>query len=396
MRSTKLVQTQKSLEQVEKIANGTMGRAEEVERRLVSLDGRATALEEIDQKIATLLSTVQSAQQAADDVAGPNSALEQHRRAVEALCAETTGAQSDLETLRHDRRSLDDLRQQVRETQSDLKQSLTQAANLKNDVEQVRSAAALLSDEYTRMRDLSRDTRGDSEAAMQSVAELETRLAPLAQLHDLTKNTEERLTAVNALSEHVAHKIKALESQKHAVDRAVVEANRLNELVWAMDEKIAKLNDGHAQLAKTEEQLARIEKLAGDTTTQVEAATKVKEGWSREIARIEKDGRAMGESIRSHVERLSVEKKDLEAFDQRLRVCRRQWAARRSAWMRSPPGTSGWRSSAPASNRSTNDSATCLRWATRSNRSTAPWRACTRVCSRSMCCRPAPNLSLPA
>ena len=117
---------------------------------------------------------------------------------------------------------MDDLRQQVRETQSDLKHSLAQTAHLKNDVEQVRAAAAILSDEYTQMRDMSRGTRDDSEAAMQSVAELEKRLEPLAQLHELTKNTEERLTAVNALSEHVTHKIKALESQKHTIDHAVV------------------------------------------------------------------------------------------------------------------------------------------------------------------------------
>src|ERR671919_2805655 len=67
MRSTKLPQTQKALEQIEKIANQVMGRANEVEGRLVSLDGRAKALEEIDLRIATLLSTVQKAQQAADE-----------------------------------------------------------------------------------------------------------------------------------------------------------------------------------------------------------------------------------------------------------------------------------------------------------------------------------------
>ena len=35
-------------------------------------------------------------------------------------------------------------------------------------------------------------------------------MGPLAQLHELSKNTEERLASLNALSEHVTHKAKAL------------------------------------------------------------------------------------------------------------------------------------------------------------------------------------------
>ncbi len=73
------------------------------------------------------------------------------------------------------------------------------------------------------------------------------------QLQELSKTTEEKLTSLNALAEHVTQKAKALEGQKHTIDRAVVEANRLNEMVWSMDVQIGKLNEGLKQAARGEE-----------------------------------------------------------------------------------------------------------------------------------------------
>ena len=102
-------------------------------------------------------------------------------------------------------------------------------------------------------------------AATEKVKEIEKKLGPLVQLQELSKNTEERLASLNALAEHVSQKAKALEAQKHAVERAVVEANRLNEMVWAMDVQIAKLNEGSKQVARAEDTVARMEKLAQET-----------------------------------------------------------------------------------------------------------------------------------
>src|SRR5688572_30880485 len=57
MRASKLSQTQKTLEQIEKTAAGTMGRGDEVGRRLTSLDERTKAMEDVDKKIKTLRET---------------------------------------------------------------------------------------------------------------------------------------------------------------------------------------------------------------------------------------------------------------------------------------------------------------------------------------------------
>ena len=119
------------------------------------------------------------------------------------------------------------------------------------------------------------------------------------QLQELSKNTEERLASLNALAEHVSQKAKALEAQKHAVERAVVEANRLNEMVWAMDVQIDKLNEGSKQVARAEDTVARMEKLAQETTAQLSAATTAREEFAREFARLDKDSRALSEYLKT-------------------------------------------------------------------------------------------------
>lgn len=53
MRSSKLAQTSKTLEQAEKATAGTMGKVDELGRRLTSLDERTKAMEDVDKNIKT-------------------------------------------------------------------------------------------------------------------------------------------------------------------------------------------------------------------------------------------------------------------------------------------------------------------------------------------------------
>jgi chromosome segregation ATPase len=155
-------------------------------------------------------------------------------------------------------------------------------------------------------------------ATAETVKDIETKLGHFAELNELSKTTEERIAALNVLAEHVAQKVKALEGQKHTVEHAIVESNRLNEMVWNMDVQVAKLQDGGRQAAKTEETVARIEKLAAEMEAQLEAATKSKEELSTDVARLGRDRESVAEFMRGYLERLAVEKKALAAFDERV------------------------------------------------------------------------------
>src|SRR5690606_31491417 len=96
-------------------------------------------------------------------------------------------------------------------------------------------------------------------------------------------------------------------------------ATRLNEMVWSMDTQITKLNEGLKQTARIEEHVAQIDKLVAETSERAEAAAKVRDELARNAMRFEKEGRALVDAMRGAAETLALEKKDFDAFDQRLR-----------------------------------------------------------------------------
>ena len=134
------------------------------------------------------------------------------------------------------------------------------------------------------------------------VAELgQRRNSPASQWTiGISQSTEERLTSLNALAEHVSHKAKALESQQQSVEHAVVQANRVNEMVWSMDVQIAKLNEGMKQAAKAEDTIGRIEKLAQETNAQLDTATKTRQEAERATGKLTKDAGALLDAAHRH------------------------------------------------------------------------------------------------
>src|SRR5205814_986860 len=188
----------------------------------------------------------------------------------------------------------------------------------KSDLDQIRKTAATLTQDYAKIRDTSREAREDTTAAMTTVKEVEAKLGPLARLHELSQSTEDRLTGLNALAEHVSHKAKALETQQQAVEHAVVQANRVNEMVWAMDVQIGKLNEGLKQSVKAEETITKIEKLSEETDQRMDAAAKLNTEVGRETAKLQKESTILLEAVRTELNTLSFKKKEFEAFDERL------------------------------------------------------------------------------
>ena len=315
-----LAQTSKSLEQVGQKADAALKKLDDLTLRVSGYEERAKGLEQIEKRIAAMLEQVNEAQRVAEKITAPDGELQKHRLAVNQLASQALENQATIETLRKERSSFEDLRALLKVSTTEVAKSVESVGTLKGELDTIRSVGAQLTIEFQRIREASRESKEDSASAMENVKEIEKKLGPLVQLQELSKNTEERLTSLNALAEHVLQKAKALESQKHAVERAVVEANRLNEMVWAMDVQIAKLNEGSKQVARAEETVARMEKLAQETTGQLSVATSMREEFARDFARLDKESRGLVDYLKSTVERLSVDKKEFDQFDHRLRA----------------------------------------------------------------------------
>jgi chromosome segregation ATPase len=318
--TSKLAQTSKALEQVGQKADAALKRLDDLGQKVGGYEERARGLDQVETRIAALLDQVQEAQRVSEKITAPDGDLQKHRLAVTQLASQALENQATIETLRKERSAYDDLRALLKVSTGEVAKSVESVSALKGELDAIRSIGSQLTSEFTRLRETSREAKEDSASAMESVKEIEKKLGPLVQLQELSKNTEERLGSLNALAEHVSQKAKALEAQKHAMERAVVEANRLNEMVWNMDVQIAKVTEGTKNLARAEETVARMEKLAVDTSGQLSAATTAREEWGREFARLEKESRGLSDYLKTTVERLAVDKKEFDQFDHRLRA----------------------------------------------------------------------------
>jgi DNA repair exonuclease SbcCD ATPase subunit len=319
-RSAKLAPLGKSLEVVAEKATTVTTRLDEITKRLSALDDRAKELEEIDQRILALKESARQAEQTTQKAIGPDGELQKHREAVQHLSSQALGTQATLETLKKERATLEELRTQLQKADGEVKQSLGQSSTLKAELDQIRSIATTLTQDYAKIREHSREAREDTTAAMATVKEVEAKLGPLAQLHELSQSTEERLIALNSLAEHVSHKAKTLEGQQQSVEHAVVQANRVNEMVWAMDVQIGKLNEGLKQVARADDTLSRTERVAAESNAQLENATKLRQEVERETGKLKKEATGLLDVVRGQLDTLAVRKKEFEAFDERLKT----------------------------------------------------------------------------
>jgi chromosome segregation ATPase len=316
--ASKLSQVGNSLQQVNERATGVTVKLEEVTTRLVALESRTTGFEQIETRIRSLVDSVAQAEQTADTLLKPEGELQRHRQAVQQLSSQVIQTTASLEELRKEQAAVDQLHDRVSQAQTELKGSVERTAALKNEFDQLRWIATQLQEGHNQIWDALRLTRDNANAMTEAVRDMEKKLGPLAQLNELSKTTEERLATLNSLGEHVLQKVKVLENQKHTVEHALIESHRLTEMVRNMDVQIAKLDESAKQVAQADETAGRIEKVAREMTAQFERAEKERDEFGQELAKLERDRAQLSDFVRSHTERLALERKQFEAFDQRV------------------------------------------------------------------------------
>ena len=327
MQGSKLSQVGKALQQINEKATGTTTRLNELTTRLGTLEGRTKGFEQIEGRVQTLVQAVAQAEQTAEKLLAPDGELQKHRHAVQQLSSQALQTNANLDALKKEQATLDQLRDHLRKGQAEVKGAEDHTLKLKGDIDRLRSLGGQLHEEYGKIKEGLRETREDANATTQAVKDVEKKLVPLATLNELSQSSEERLAALNVLAEHVSQKIKVLENQKHTVEHAVVEGNRLSEMVWNMDVQIAKLNDGGRQATQIDEVVQRIEKLAQDSAVQLESALKHKAAFAEDVTKLERDRTQLGDFMRGYLERLTMERKTLDAFDQRAQVVQSTLAA---------------------------------------------------------------------
>jgi chromosome segregation ATPase len=317
--SAKLARTSQALDALGEKTDAMSQKMDKLAATAASHDKRTKAFDQLEKRVNEMVGQVAEAQRVVQALTAPDGELKQHRQAIDAMSTQARDAQAALGALRQEGAQLDELRTQLRSCGAELGQTIADVGALKSEFSTLRSAESELRRQIEAIQAGAQGARDDAAAATQAVAEVQGKLDGFAQLQALSQGTEKRLAALNALAEHVSHKAKALETQKHTVEHAVIEATRLNEMVWTMDAQIAKLAAGNEQMQRTEEALARLDELAQGTQAQLAAASAARDEFVRESARLETQGLSLSEYLKATVERLSVEKGEVDAFDQRLK-----------------------------------------------------------------------------
>lgn len=318
--SAKLATAGKSLQEVDEKAGKAQARLEEVSGRVAGVAGRVKELETIDARVRALADAVSRAEQEAMKLTAPDSDFQKHRQAVQQLSSQVLQTRDSLDALKQEQAVLDELRETLLHAQADVKDSTDRTGALKSEFEQLRSLGTHLTQEIGRVKDVSREMHDEAGSTLAIVKDVEKKLGPVAQLQEMSKTTEERMATLNALAEHVGQKIKSLENQKHVVERAVVESNRLGDMIWNMDVQITKLNEASREATRTEELIERVEKMSRDVAEQLDAGAKARESFSLDLAKLEKDRTSLTDFVRTHSDRIAVERKQFEVFEQRMKA----------------------------------------------------------------------------
>jgi chromosome segregation ATPase len=286
--------------------------------RIADLDKRVSAFETVSAHVEEMTDVVQQAREAAALMIESGGQLEKHREAMALLADEYRDARGAIDALATQRQIVTDAREELQRSHSDLRGAADQAASIKRELDQLRGQASALANDQAAMSRTAEQVQDSTAVVTRTMKDVEARLASLGMLHDLAATTEERLRSLNALAEHVNVKTKALDTQRATVDHAASEAARLNEMVWAMEAQIGRLEEGTREVARVEDLLHRAEALAKGTQTELDDAGARRELFARETARVEKEGAQLIQTVCAQLERLSIEGKSFEAHEQRI------------------------------------------------------------------------------
>ena len=263
--TTKMVETGKALESAEAKAKSSTASLEVLAKRIQELEHRAAALGEGDQRVEALAETTALAQRQAAKLSSLDGELESCRREVQQLRSQTGDTGASLEAFRRELAALEDVRKQFQQARGELKeleQGGNQAVALRLELDQMHVVAGQLAQDYKEIHDTAREVRKDSAAAARIVREVKRKL----------------------------------------------------------DVQAASLDVGLKQVVRGEKTLTRIDQIVQKTEAKLDEAARLRDEFVGETARMEKDGRALVDLMRTYIEGLAVEKQGVAAFDERLRA----------------------------------------------------------------------------
>src|SRR5262249_54374161 len=185
--------TSRTLDDLRIKADEVTRRCDKLSKVVTKYEECTSSFEQLEGRMTALLAQVAEARRNSDAMTAPEGSVHQIRQAADEISSRSREAQEMLDQLQREGDTLEALRDRLRQASGEMGQSVGSVVALKGELEELRRAEAELKLDMQGIRKSAGDARGDSDAARGAVAEVEAKLDSLAQLQDLSKNTEQRL-----------------------------------------------------------------------------------------------------------------------------------------------------------------------------------------------------------
>ena len=148
---------------------------------------------------------------------------------------------------------------------------------------------------------------------------LEQVSAQATKLQGFADTVEQRIYALEALSDQVSQKTKTLEHQQQVVEHAVVQSNRVSEMVWSMDTQLKTMSSGLERLSTAEQAIERTEKMAAEAASRLTAMAAARQDAERDLTAFKADVKQLMDALAARTAALDDRKAEFESFEARAR-----------------------------------------------------------------------------
>src|SRR5436190_15597603 len=242
--ATDMPQLTASFTEMERRATSISQQLDHLADRMGHLGNVEDRLHGFDHRVAALETAVQKAEGNLRETLTGEAEVHARREALEQLLTLARDTLQATEAVKTHRDVLTTLEERVSAVQGDFQPLLGQYHTFRTDFEQLRLDYSTSLQDAAASREASQQALANAAKATDTLAELGRALGPLGQLQTINQETAAQLRALNTLAEHVAVKVKALESQQQVVDHALLESRRVHEMVWDLDVQIEKMREG--------------------------------------------------------------------------------------------------------------------------------------------------------
>jgi chromosome segregation ATPase len=307
-----------SIASIENRLQETAQAIQEVEPQLKSFRSLAQLAETMDKQMQHLNQRVAQTDEKLTNVEERKAEADQALGAIRDLLDASKEAEQKLETIKAEAGNLNQVNGELKRMHERLDRFQNQLSAVDGIHENLKNSAQSLQADTQAMQEQAGQIKDELERAADKTSGIQPVIEALTNSEELSRKTEEQLHNLNALCEHVSHKLKSLRMTKELVDKAQSQSVQVNELIWDMEQKLKAVQEEKKLLADVDGDVEKLQELQEDFRGAIETTKAQKTAFMEQGARLKDDlGRTL-HLIQEKLENTALFRQELEVTNQRI------------------------------------------------------------------------------